>query len=348
MTRPTETTDLAAQSLFSGPDDTLSHLRSQDWSTTPPGPVMQWPTELLAAVRTVLSSRLPMMIWWGPDLVQLYNEALVPLLGDKHPVALGQRAIHCWPEAWADVGPLAGDVLAGGGATLSHDFLLFLKRHGYIEETDWTFSYSPIVNDANDVLGILVATTDVTARVVGERRHATVHELGTISRAELHSVKDAAEAALKIMSRNRPAMPFAACYLREGDDLELAHSYGLVSGTGACPLNIPRDASVAIARLARTGRSQMFDLRPFVQPGDIAVSPLGNAVPTLAMLSPLTISGESDPVGVLVLGVNPYRGGRRCLPQLLRPCRAPVFNAAHRLTSPRATNAPRGCARGAA
>jgi PAS domain-containing protein len=128
-------------------------------------------------MRTVLSSRLPMMIWWGPDLVQIYNEAIVPLLGDKQPAALGQRAILCWPEAWADVGPLAASVMAGEGATLSQDFWLFLKRHGYIEETYWTFSYSPIVNDANEVLGILVATTDVTGRVVGERRLATVYEL---------------------------------------------------------------------------------------------------------------------------------------------------------------------------
>ena len=129
---PLGTTDLAAQSLFSGPGDTLAILRSRDWSATPLGPVSQWPAELLAAVRTVLSSRLPMMIWWGPDLVQIYNEALVPLLGDKHPSALGQRAIQCWSEAWADVGPLAALVMAGEGATLSDDALLFLRRHGYI------------------------------------------------------------------------------------------------------------------------------------------------------------------------------------------------------------------------
>jgi signal transduction histidine kinase/DNA-binding response OmpR family regulator len=295
-------------SCLYGPGESLVLLRSRDWSATPLGPVSRWSAELLAAVRTVLPSKMPMMIWWGPDLVQIYNEALVPLLGDKHPVALGQPATECWPEAWATLGPLAADVLGGGGATLSDDFLLFLKRHGYIEETYWTFSYSPIVNDANAVLGIFVATTDVTAQVVGERRLATVHELGTMSRAELHSLKDAAQAALPIMGRNRPAMPFAACYLRNGDELELAHAYGLVSGTEACPLTVACHASIPIAHVARTGRSQMFDLRPFARPRDIAPSPLGPAVPTLAMLVPLTISGQSDPVGVLMLGVNPYRG----------------------------------------
>ncbi|MEP7035788.1 MAG: ATP-binding protein [Actinomycetota bacterium] len=240
-------------------------------------------------------------------MIQLYNDAMIPLLGDKHPLGLGQKAIQCWPEAWADVGPLAADVLAGEGATLSKDLLLFLKRHRYLEETYWTFSYSPIVNDANEVLGILVATADVTAAVVGERRLATVHELGTMSRAELHSPNDASRAALKIMSRNRPAMPFAACFLVEADELRLADAYGIESGTGACPLAVPRSASLAIARVARTGRSQMFDLRPFAAPGDIAPSPLGQAIPTLAMLTPLTISGDLHPAGVLMLGVNPYR-----------------------------------------
>jgi len=249
-----------------------------------------------------------MLIWWGPDLIQLYNDAMIPLLGDKHPVALGQRAVHCWPEAWADVGLLAADVMAGEGATLSSDFLLFLRRHGYLEETYWTFSYSPIVNAANEVLGILVATSDVTERVVGERRLATVYELGTMSRAELASLEDGARAALTIMARNRPAMPFAACYLLDGNELQLADAYGLVSGTEVFPMTVPRSASVAIARVARTGNNQMFDLRPVAHPGDVSPSPLGHAVPTLAMLMPLTISGEADPVGVLVMGVNPYRG----------------------------------------
>lgn len=89
MSPLTEAGDRAAQSLFSGPGDTLSHLRSRDWSATPLGPVAGWPAELLAAVGTVLSSRLPMMIWWGPDLVQIYNEALVPLLGGQTPHGLG-------------------------------------------------------------------------------------------------------------------------------------------------------------------------------------------------------------------------------------------------------------------
>lgn len=94
-----------AQSLISGSGDPLSLLRSCDWSATSLGPVSGWTGELLSVVRTVISSRLPLRIWWGPDLVQIYNEAFVQILGDKAPAALGQRAILCWPEAWVMSGP---------------------------------------------------------------------------------------------------------------------------------------------------------------------------------------------------------------------------------------------------
>ncbi len=299
--------DPSAHSLFAGLGSDGALLLSTDWSATPLGPVSGWPGELHAAVRTVLASRLPMLIWWGPDLVQIYNKAFEPFLGDKHPGAMGQQAVLCWPEAWTELAPLVEGVLVGKGGTLSQESLLFLRRHGYLEETYWTFSYSPIENDLNDVLGIFVATNDVTAQVIGERRLTTVHELGTMSRAALHSLKEAGQAALAVMAGNRQALPFAACYLRNGDELQLASCFGIVSGTAACPLTIARTAPMAIARVARAGQNQMFDLSPYAQAGDVSPSPLGPAIPTLAMLSPLFISGQRKPVGVLVLGVNPYR-----------------------------------------
>ena len=297
----------SAHPLFAGLGDDGALLLSTDWSATPLGPVSGWPGELRSAFRTVMASRLPMLIWWGPELVQIYNKAFEPFLGDKHPSAMGQPAILCWPEAWTELEPLVENVLAGKGGTLSRDFLLFLRRHGYLEETYWTFSYSPIVNEGNEVLGIFVATNDVTAQVVGGRRLTTVHELATMPRAELLSLKEAMQAAMDIMVNNRQALPFAAFYLRSGDELRLASSFGIASDTAACPLTIARSAPVAIAHVARTGNNQMFDLAPLAQAGDVSPSPLGPAVPTLAMLCPLSISGQREPVGVLALGINPYR-----------------------------------------
>ena len=92
----------ADEDVFSttGPLQTL--LREADWAATPLGPVERWPDLLRAAIKTVLPSRVPMMLWWGPQLVQLYNAAAMPVIGRKHPAAIGQRAAECYAEAWSE------------------------------------------------------------------------------------------------------------------------------------------------------------------------------------------------------------------------------------------------------
>ena len=129
-----------------------------------------WGPELCSAVRTVMPSRIPMLLWWGSDLVQIYNDAYRPLLGSKHPGAMGQPAAGCWAEVWDDLRPKVARVLEAGEATFDEDLLLFVDRHGYLEETYWTFSYSPVRSADGDVVGVFVATTDVTVARVETRR----------------------------------------------------------------------------------------------------------------------------------------------------------------------------------
>src|SRR3712207_9555494 len=90
-----------------------------DWAGTPVGPADAWPQALRTALSICLSSRFPMLVWWGPELTVFYNDAYLPLLGTKHPAALGRPASAVWAEAWDDLGPLAEQVLSGGGATFS-------------------------------------------------------------------------------------------------------------------------------------------------------------------------------------------------------------------------------------
>src|SRR5690349_20999451 len=90
---------------FDDDGPTQAAHRAVDWSTTPLGPVTGWPDELRAAIRTVMPSRVPMLIWWGPRMSQLYNDAFTPLIGDKHPRAIGQDAADCYPESWVELGP---------------------------------------------------------------------------------------------------------------------------------------------------------------------------------------------------------------------------------------------------
>ncbi|MDQ1537175.1 MAG: hypothetical protein QOE58_1568, partial [Actinomycetota bacterium] len=133
-----------------------------------------------------------------------------------------------------------------------------------------------------------------------------------MSTAGMLSLEEVCQAALNVMSRNRPALPFAACYLRVGGDLRLVASYGAsrdaAVGRSGFPHSIAVDAKLRIARAARTGLPEMIDqLGEVADYGRIEPSPLGEAVPRSAMLIPLLLSGEVEPIGVLVLGSNPYR-----------------------------------------
>ncbi|HEX8305589.1 MAG TPA: ATP-binding protein [Jatrophihabitans sp.] len=293
-----------AADLFAGDDETMTLLRDVDWAASPLGAVRQWSAELKAAVRIVLASKVPMMIWWGPDLIQLYNDAYRPLLGNKHPAAIGQPAAECWAEVWASMGPRAVSVLAGEGASYFEDDLLFMERSGYQEETYWTYSYSPISGDAREVLGVFVATTDVTHRQVSGKRMRTLRDLGGLSVTEDDNV---CEQALQVMARNRDSIPFAAVYVvAEDGQGRLQGSYGLSDGGAELPAVLPADSAV-LGQVLSTGVPELTDFASFAPGAAPLPSPLGPATPGIIRLQPVWLSGHPEPGAVLAVGCNPYR-----------------------------------------
>jgi len=130
-------------------------VRSKDWSRTPLGAPESWPQSLRTMLGALLGSRFPMLLWWGPDLLHLYNDAYRPILRDKHPASLGAPAAEVWAEVWDIAGPMARSVLEGGPATWTEDLQLFIKHEGFTEETYFTFSYSPVPGDDGRVAGVL-------------------------------------------------------------------------------------------------------------------------------------------------------------------------------------------------
>ena len=118
-------------------------IASKDWASTPLGAMEGWSEALRTTVETCLGSRFPVIIFWGPSLVQVYNDAYAPIIGVKHPAALGQTAEECFPEIWDVIGPMLHGVLEQSDATWSDDLLLMLERRGFSEECYFTFSYSP-------------------------------------------------------------------------------------------------------------------------------------------------------------------------------------------------------------
>jgi PAS domain S-box-containing protein len=146
-------------------DSLIAHC---DWANFTLGDPSTWSPSLRIAFEICRSSRFPIILFWGRDLIQLYNDAYAPVLGARHPAAFGQRARECWPEIWDAIGPMLHGVLDTGQATWSENLLLPLERNGVPEECYFTFSYSP-VQDGEHVGGVFCAVTETTAMVLRER-----------------------------------------------------------------------------------------------------------------------------------------------------------------------------------
>ena len=139
--------------------------RAHDWSATPLGEPGTWPQGLRTALRILLTSQHPMFIWWGPELIQFYNDAYCRTMGpERHPSALGQRGRECWDEIWDIIGPQIEQVMAGRGATWNEEHLVPVTRHGRRENVWWTYGYGPIDDETNPggVGGVMVICNDVT------------------------------------------------------------------------------------------------------------------------------------------------------------------------------------------
>src|SRR5580693_1169668 len=176
--------------FLSGGGETGSRLRSLDWTRTPLGAPAGWPQSLKTIVRVMLDSRYAMWMLWGPELTFFCNDAYLPTVGLKRDWVLGARSDKVWEEIWPDIGPRIQNVLEHGQATWDEGLLLFLERSGFAEETYHTFSYSPVYDDLSRIAGMLCVVTEVTERVVGERRVATLRDLAS----ELSAVRSEPEA----------------------------------------------------------------------------------------------------------------------------------------------------------
>jgi PAS domain S-box-containing protein len=145
--------------------------RNFDWSQTPLGPPDTWPQSLRTSVNIVLSSSFPMLLWWGEELIQFYNDAFRPSLGTegKHPSSLGQPAIGYWRENWHIIKPLIDRVMNDSESVFYENLPLPNFRNGRIEEVFWTFSYSPVPDESGKTAAVLMTCIETTETVLGGR-----------------------------------------------------------------------------------------------------------------------------------------------------------------------------------
>jgi two-component sensor histidine kinase len=155
---------VSAFDFLEGGGEMGARIRAHDWAATPVGPPENWPQSLRVTVRLILNTRHPMFLWWGPALIQFYNDAYRTTMGpERHPSALGAPGRKCWAEIWPIIGPQIDYVMRGQGSTWDEDRLVPVTRHGRREDVWWTYSYAPI-DEEGGVGGVLVICNDVTAQ----------------------------------------------------------------------------------------------------------------------------------------------------------------------------------------
>ena len=148
-----------------------SLMRAHNWHDSPVGSPGTWPRSLRSTVELVLASSHGMMLAWGPQLTLFYNDAYAPMLGLKHPWALGTPLHEVWSDVLTEIEPLTVKALAGE-AVWFQDYHLVMDRNGYPEDTWWQFSYSPVRDDDGRIVGLLNVTSEMTSKVLTERRQA--------------------------------------------------------------------------------------------------------------------------------------------------------------------------------
>jgi PAS domain S-box-containing protein len=144
-------------------------IRAHDWAATPLGAVETWPQSLKSAVDLILPGGFPMIILWGPQLIQIYNDGYARIMGLKHPAGLGQATRECWPEVWHINEPIYERVFAGETVTFD-DALYPLARSGDLEDVWFTLSYSPLRDENGAIAGVLVTLFESTARILAQRQ----------------------------------------------------------------------------------------------------------------------------------------------------------------------------------
>ena len=272
-----------------------SRIAQARWEQTPLGPMSEWPASLRTTVGIVLGSRFPMLIWWGPRLVHIYNDAYAPILGDKHPAALGQPAANVWGEIWDVVGPMAESVLAGGEATWSENLLLLMNRHGSTEEAYFTFSYSPAPDDQQGIGGVLVTVQETTAQIFSERQLRMLAALSDrCGRAE--SATAVAVAAEAVLQHHRSDVPFSWIYLNDGKrGLNIVASHGVET-------NLSPTLEMSLHEAATSGAE--IDVNPRLEVDSRAQAP---AAPLKAIVLELLDPSRAEAYGYWVAGKSSLR-----------------------------------------
>ena len=298
----------SSTSFLSGDGEMASLMRAKDWSATPLGPPEHWSLSLKMMASFLLANRFPLLLWWGPDYLSLYNDPYRPVLGSKHPDSLGTPCRECWAEIWHILKPLIDTPFHGGPSTWMEDLALEINRHGFIEETHFIVAYSPVPDDTapRGIGGVLATVHEITDKVIGERRVEALRHLGSHA-GEARTAEDACAMAAESLALHSKDVPYALLYLLDesGRLARLAASAGCGAGEPYSPLEIDLNAAGQVWPLTATARSEEPTLLESLE-AEFPALPPGpwSDPPRCAVVLPIRSTKAHQLAGFLVAGVS--------------------------------------------
>lgn len=273
------------------------------------GPRADWPLRLQLTLDIILHSGYPMFVGWGSELALFYNHSCASFLGEKHPNALAKSARELWPENWALVEEQVAQVLKGKEFH-TRDRRVYLNRRRGKEETYWTFSLSPLIDDQGKVGGILGVCNEETSKIRRARRYNNIQELSSMI-YRYRELSFQAKAVIEVLMGNSQDILCAALYSdRPG-------STGGYFRLACC--DVPNEEKIFPEILEMTGKDCRYrsviqevhkgrKLTTTDQLQDVFVgvkSEAGDPVDTIAVI-PLLKPGREEISGLLLCGLSPH------------------------------------------
>ena len=215
-----------------GTSDHITWIREFDWASTSLGPIETWPSQLRQACEMMLASPDPVTIFWGPDLILIYNEAYVALAGNKHPEMMGGSARVHWKEVWDQYDGLFDQIRVDGKALKQDNSQLFILRSGYLEEGFFNLVVLPLLGDDGSVVGFYEPVSEVTKQTLSERRMHTLLKVSECT-STATSLKDLWQLLLEALSEHLDCLQFAGLYsLQPSNSPMLSPQYSIEGTVG--------------------------------------------------------------------------------------------------------------------
>jgi signal transduction histidine kinase len=294
--------------FLSGGGDMGERIRNFDWGSTPLGDPETWEQGLKTCVRIILTSAQPMFVWWGPSLINIYNDQYAHFLGVKHPAALGAKAEDVWTEIWDLLVPKIKSVERNEG-TYDEAMLFIMERKGYQEEVYVSFCYSPVPGNDGTMKGLFCVCSDNTERVINERSLQTLRDLGAIVFDE-KSLQVIYRNLGEALGKNNKDFPFAIVYKIENNGTTAI-------ATASAGTNNKQYLLPAVIDL----ETPTMDTQEFCQAyasNKVTIAEINTqnleipkgqwkATASRFVYIPITAVGSNHPYAIIFAALNPYR-----------------------------------------